>query len=206
MAEFALSGVLGLYKKLNVFAENQRQHLWEKQRDLVELFGKTVLIVGAGNVGTECAKRFSAMGCQVFGADLFPLQSEFFVRVAPMDELDALLENSDIVILTLPLNEETKNLFTADRFANFKNGALLVNISRGAVVNTPDLVDALKHKLGGAVLDVFESEPLDADSPLWDMSNVILTPHNSFVGEGNNERLFHTITNSLSGDYYAKNY
>lgn len=197
MAEFALGGVLSLYKKLNVFAENQKQHLWKKQRNVLELFGKTVLIVGAGNVGQECAKRFSAMGCRVFGADIAPFDCDFFEKVHPMDELDSLLENADIVILTLPLTAETKNLFTADRFAHFKNGALLVNISRGAVVNTTDLIDALNKKLGGALLDVFENEPLDTDSPLWDMDNVIITPHNSFVGDGNNQRLFDLVIENL---------
>ena len=78
-----------------------------------------------------------------------------------------------------------------------KNGALIVNISRGAIVNTNDLIEALNINLGGAVLDVFETEPLEETSPLWDMENVIIAPHNSFVGEGNNERLFKVAVENL---------
>lgn len=200
MAEFALSGVLALYKKLNFFAQNQKNHIWEKHRGVLELYGKNVLIVGAGNVGNECAKRFSAMGCTVFGCDLYPVKTESFADVSPIDKLDTQLETVDIVILTLPLTDETKYLFNKDKFSKMKNGALLVNISRGAVVNTNDLIEALNKNLGGAVLDVFETEPLDINSPLWDMENVIITPHNSFVGNGNNIRLFEVVMKNLKNN------
>ena len=183
MAEFALGGVLSLYKKFEFFAENQKFHCWEKHRGLKELFDKNVLIVGAGNVGQECAKRFSIMGCSVFGADVVSFQSEYFEQIYSVAELQISLSSADIVILTLPLTNETRNLFSADMFSKMKNGAVLVNISRGAIVNTDDLIVALKTKLGGAVLDVFEEEPLDTSSELWNMENVIITPHNSFVGE-----------------------
>lgn len=197
MAEFALSGVLVLYKKFNFFANNQKNHIWEKHRSVMELYGKNVLVVGAGNVGNECAKRFKAMGCTVLGCDLYPNKTENFSDVLPLSELDILIKNADIVVLTLPLTNDTKHLFDDDKLGKMKNGALLVNISRGAVVNTNDLINALNKNLGGAVLDVFETEPLDKNSPLWDMENVIITPHNSFVGEGNNERLFGVVTKNL---------
>ena len=197
MAEFALCGVLSLYKKFSFFSNNQKQHIWDKHIGLQELFAKNVLIVGAGNVGNECAKRFYAMGCKVFGVDICPNVSDFFEKISPMSELDALLFAADIVVLTLPLTNETKNLFDKDKFSKMKYGALLVNISRGAVVNEDDLVNALNLNLGGAVLDVFESEPLCEESPLWEMENVVITPHNSFVGEGNNQRLFDVIVNNL---------
>ncbi len=198
MAEFALAGVLSLYKKLKFFYENQKQHVWKKQIGINELFEKNILIVGVGSVGTECAKRFSAMGCNVFGADLYPNKSEYFLEVFSMEKLDSLLKSADVVVLTLPLTDETKHFFDKNKFGKMKNGALLVNISRGAVVNTNDLIDALNQNLGGAVLDVFETEPLCEDSPLWEMENVIVTPHNSFVGEGNNKRLFDVVEKNLS--------
>lgn len=197
MAEYAVSGVLSLYKKLEFFSRNQKKHIWEKHQGVMELFGKTVLIVGAGNVGSECAKRFSAFGCQVFGADIYPTESECFIKVLPMSELDKALKKADILVLTLPLTEETRGLFDKTKFAIMKDGALIVNISRGAVVNTKDLIEALDQNLGGAVLDVFETEPLEENSPLWDMKNVIVTPHNSFVGEGNNKRLFDVVVGNL---------
>lgn len=197
MAEFALSGVLALYKKIDFFLQNQKEHRWDKHRGVLELYSKNVLVVGAGNVGQECAKRFTAMGCTVYGADIYPVQSEAFIEVLPMTELDNLLAEADVVILTLPLTDETRYLFNKSKFDKMKNGSVLVNISRGAVVNTDDLVNALKEKLGGAVLDVFETEPLDNQSQLWDIENVIITPHNSFVGEGNNKRLFECVYKNL---------
>ena len=197
MSEFALSGVLALYKKLDFFANNQKNHIWEKHRGVMELYGKNVLVVGAGNVGNECAKRFKAMGCTVLGCDLYPNKTENFSDVQPLCELDTLLKDADVVVLTLPLTNNTKHLFNDDKLGKMKNGALLVNISRGAVVNANDLINALNKNLGGAVLDVFETEPLDKNSPLWDMENVIITPHNSFVGEGNNARLFKVVVENL---------
>lgn len=197
MAEFALGGVLSLYKKLYFFRENQKQHLWVKNRGVQELYGKNILIVGAGNVGQECAKRFWAMGSEVYGVDVHTFASDFFKEIRLLSELDALLKKADVVILTLPLTDQTKNLFDDEKFSKMKQGALLVNISRGAVVNEDALIKALNRNLGGAVLDVFENEPLDNNSPLWDIENVVITPHNSFVGEENNKRLFEVVLSNL---------
>ena len=197
MAEFALSGVLQLYKQAKFFNENQKQRKWEKKRDLIELSGKTVLIVGCGSVGTECAKRFKAFDCNAFGVDIKPYQSEVFEKISGLSDLDSRLSDADVVVLTLPLTNETKHLFNANRFERMKTGAVLVNIARGAIVDENALINALEDKLFGAVLDVFEEEPLDTDSEMWDKENVILTPHNSFVGDGNNKRLFDVIVNNL---------
>ncbi len=198
MAEFAISGVLQLYKQSFTFLKNQYAHCWEKVRDLKELCGKTVGIVGCGSVGQACAKRFSAFDCRVLGVDVVAMDAPFFDKVYLLEELNAVLSQSDVVVLTLPLTNETRDLFDQKRFDACKTGTVFVNIARGAVVVQRDLVTALlEGRLGGAVLDVFETEPLEADSPLWDMKNVILTPHNSFVSEGNNERLFNVIKENL---------
>ena len=188
MAEFALSGVLQLYKQAAFFRENQKRHLWEKHRGLLELAGKKVLVVGCGSVGNECAKRFAAFGCEVTGVDLFPREDSLYSKILPLDKLDDMLITADIVVLTLPLSEQTRHLMNDNKLSLLKDGAMLVNIARGAIVDTEALI---KHidRLGGAVLDVFEEEPLIDNSPLWDKPNIILTPHNSFVGDGNGERL-----------------
>jgi len=199
MAEFALCGVLQLYKKSEFFSKNQKAHNWEKQRNVLELFGKTVCIVGCGSVGTECAKRFAALGCKIMGVDICPYENDSFEKIYPLDEIDRVLPECDVVLLTLPLTESTKHLFCAQRLAKIKRGAVLVNIARGAVVETNALIAALGDNLGGAVLDVFETEPLDNNSPLWDMENVIITPHNSFVGDGNKKRLWNVIFSNLKG-------
>lgn len=197
MAEFAISGVLQLYKQSKFFYENQINSVWEKRRDLLELNGKRVCIIGSGNVGTECAKRFKAFGCKVVGVDLFLREDENYEKIYPLESLDDCLIGADVVILTLPLTEQTKGLINKSRFDKMKDNAVLVNVARGAVVEEKALLDALDNKLLGAVLDVFESEPLSSDNPLWKKGNVIITPHNSFVGDGNNERLTEVILKNL---------
>ena len=198
MAEFALSGVLQLYKQSRFFSENQAGGLWQKHRGLMELYGKTVCIVGCGSVGVECAKRFSAFGCKVIGVDVCSRTDGYFAETLCPEKLDRLLPEADVLVLSCPLTENTRHLIDRQRLAVLKPGAVLVNIARGAVVDTQALTPWLKDRRGAAVLDVFEEEPLPADSPLWNMENVILTPHNSFVGEGNGERLFQIITKNLS--------
>lgn len=197
MAEFALCGVLSLYKQSRFFYENQKASRWEKHRGLMELCGKTVCVMGCGSVGTECAKRFSAFGCRVIGVDLTPYENPAYGKMLPLAELDAALSESDITVLTLPLTSETKHLMNADRFARMKKGSVLINIARGAIVDAEALLTAFSTKLMGAVLDVFEEEPLSPESPLWQQENVILTPHNSFVGEGNDDRLTSVILTNL---------
>lgn len=198
MAEFAIAGVLQIYKHMGNFAENQRVALWNKERNLLELFGKTVCIVGCGSVGTECAKRFNAFGCKVVGVDIITREDENYSKIELMENIDEVLADSDIVILTLPLTEQTYHIINKDRLDKFKQDSVLVNIARGAVVNTAALIEALDNKrLGGAVLDVFEEEPLGKENRLWSVENVIVTPHNSFVGDGNQERLNRVIINNL---------
>jgi phosphoglycerate dehydrogenase-like enzyme len=188
MAEFAVSGVLQLYKQSRFFYERQKNHQWEKHRNLLELAGKRVTIVGCGSVGNECAKRFSAFECKVVGVDIYPRENRNYSKMVNLDELDSILPMTDVLILTLPLTEKTRHLMNASRFEKLKSGSILVNIARGAVVDTEEMILNI-NKLAGAVLDVFEREPLDGDSLLWNTDNVILTPHNSFVGDNNQKRL-----------------
>ena len=198
MAEFALFGVLSLYKKAEDFIDSGRGCRWEKQRDIRELYGKRVLIVGAGSVGVECAKRFGAFGCSVVGVDALPRVDESFIRISPVDRLEEELSAADVTVLTLPLTPETHHIINARTLAAIKPGSVLVNISRGGTLDTDALITALDEgRLSGAVLDVFEQEPLPAESPLWDRPNVLVTPHNSFVGEGNAHRLSTLIFENL---------
>lgn len=197
MAEYAISGVLQVYKNALFFYENQKQKKWEKHRGNLELYGKTVCIVGCGNVGTECAKRFNAFGCKVIGVDLYPREDLAYEKIYHLDDVDTCLRKSDVVVLTLPLTDETKHMMNEKRFGAMKENSVLVNIARGAVVEEDALLKALDGKLLGAVLDVFEKEPMDADNPLWQKKNVIITPHNSFVGDGNNERMAKVIFTNL---------
>lgn len=200
MAEFAVGGVLQLYKHSRHFDKNQKEHGWNKCRELLEFWGKQVTIVGCGNIGQECAKRFAAFDTRVIGVDIFTAELPGIEKMYHISQLQEVLPQSDVVVLTLPLTEETRHLFNRDTFAAMKPGAILVNIARGAVVDTQALLEALQNRLGGAVLDVFEEEPLNPQSPLWDMDNVLVTPHNSFVGDNNNRRLTDVIFQNLQNN------
>lgn len=196
MAEFAVAGVLELYKKMRFFHENQKKHNWEKHRGLLELFGKTVVVVGCGDVGVECAKRFRVFGCTVIGINRTIRENEVFDWIVPLSEIEMVLREADVVVLTVALTAQTRHLMNAERLKQLKSTTILVNIARGGVVDTNALIDCLPN-IGGAVLDVFEDEPLNQDSPLWDVENVIVTPHNSFVGDGNTVRLGHIVVSGL---------
>ncbi len=198
MAEFAISGILYLYKGMSYFAENQKKHIWSKKRDIIELNEKKALIFGCGSVGIECAKRLSAFGCEVYGADIVCDDRPYFLKVFSVSEIEKTLHNYDIVISALPLTKKTQHFFNSERLRALKESSVFVNVSRGGVVDTKAIIKALADKkIYGAVLDVFEEEPLPEDSDLWDLNNVVLTPHNSFVGDGNLERLFLLIQKNL---------
>lgn len=191
MAEFALGGVLHIYKYGPRMRRQQTEHVWKQRGRMREFGGKKVCIIGSGSIGTETAKRFSAMGCYVVGMCRHPAPTPYFDEVVHVNTLDEVLPDTDIVILTVPLTDETYHLFDEKRFEKMKDGSVLVNISRGAIVDTAALQNALESKkLFGAVIDVFEQEPLPADSPLWDLENIVLTPHFSYSGENNVDRLF----------------
>ncbi len=197
MAEFALARVLSLYKELSFFNKAQAAHRWDKHRGLRELCGKQVCIVGCGNVGTECAKRFGALGCTVVGVDLFPREDAAYATMLPLSQMDDALSAADVVLLTVPLTEQTHHLIGAHALSLLKEDAVLVNVARGAVVDTEALLATLNTRSLFAILDVFEEEPLPEDSPLWDHAQAFLSPHNSFVGEHNNKRLWTLIHTNL---------
>lgn len=198
MAEFAVSGVLQLYKQARFFYDNQKANQWEKHRGLRELSGKTVTILGCGSVGTECAVRFKAFGCRVLGVDLYPRQDAAYETICPLTALEELLPRTDVLILTVPLTDETLRLINRERLGLLPETAAVVNVSRGNVLDEAALCDLLRSgRLFGAVLDVFETEPLPENSQIWDTPNLIATPHNSFVGDGNRLRLNNLILKDL---------
>lgn len=198
MAEFALSSVLSIYKQHDYFRVAQSDHRWNKHRGLRELYEKRICILGCGDIGTECAKRFSAMGCEIIGVDIVAEVKQYYNRIMPIAELHNALTCADVLILTLPLTEKTKHILGGDELSLLLEGSIIVNISRGGVLNTDALMEVMQRRQDmTAVLDVFEDEPLPCSSPLWDLSNVIISPHNSFVGEGNVDRLWKTVQSNL---------
>lgn len=194
MAEFAVLGTLQIYKHSFTFFGNQQKGIWQKQRTLAELTGKRVLLIGTGSVGAACAKRFAAFDAEVVGVDAIVTRQPFYEAIYPIAALEQQVREADVVILTLPLTEQTRGMFGEHLLTQMKPTAVLVNLARGALVDENALIARLSSgKLGGAALDVFAEEPLSSESPLWHMENVIVTPHNSFVSDKTDERLFALI-------------
>lgn len=184
IAEYVMGGMLALGIGLSGFIRRQMEHCWQFE-PVAGIAGKTVAIVGLGRTGQAVARLASAMHMHVIGTRANPVETPHVARVYPATQLHEALREGDYVVVAAPLLESTRHLIDADAIAVMKPGACLVDVSRGGVVDQSALVDGLRsHRLGGAVLDVFESEPLCADSPLWDLDNVIITPHCSSVYEG----------------------
>lgn len=196
MAEFAIGGILQLYKQSRFFAKNQAAHRWEKHRGLEELSGKRVCILGCGDVGREIAGRLRAFGCTVTGVNRTVRELPEMEQVLPLEKLEEGLRCCDILICAIALTEETRGMLGKAQFELLPRNGVFVNVSRGALADSGALLDWLQGG-GRAVLDVFEEEPLPEDSPLWNLENVILTPHNSFVSEGNRERLWGKVKEAL---------
>lgn len=198
MAEFAVGGILQLYKNSKFFLRNKPERKWEKNRNLRELAGKQVLILGTGHVGRALAKRLTAFGCCVTGLSRSGKTDPEFNEVSTVDQLDDYLPQTDILVMAIPNTPETEGILNEKRLQLLKEDATIVNVARGKLADERAMIRWLEgHPSGGAVLDVFETEPLSEESPLWDLPNVVLSPHNSFVGEGNAHRLFHIIKKNL---------
>ncbi|MEO0233709.1 MAG: NAD(P)-dependent oxidoreductase [candidate division WOR-3 bacterium] len=198
IAEMVVLKILEIYKKSRKFEKAQTKHNWEKIRDLEELSDKKIGILGFGDIGKEIAKRLKPFGVRIFVCDIKKKKNNLIEKFYYFDELNNFLKNIDVLILSLPLTETTKDLIDYERMNLLKDGCVLINISRGEIIIEKDLIKCLKkNKFKGVYLDVFEKEPLDKNNPLWDFENVLITPHNSFVSEKINERLFNLIYQNL---------
>ena len=206
MAEHVLSVTLDFFRNSYVFFVNLKNKVWRKERNLRELYSSVVCIIGCGSVGKECARRFKAFGCDVIGVDVISIDSDLFSKVYTFQDMNEAIKRADVVVLSLPLSIETMGIVDESFLKQLKSGCVLINISRGKIVQTEALLKSLFEKDIYAALDVFEEEPLSSDSPLWDMKNVIITPHNSFIGNYNNQRLAEVILSNLVGEIDAKDF
>ena len=179
VAEHMLTGLMAVCRRLFVYLDSQRAHVWKDEGAMKTILGGTVLVVGAGNVGSTFAGLCQGLGARTIGLKrkvAGPLEG--FDQVRAMDELDQLLPQADVVALTLPHSPQTAGLMNESRIALMKDDAVLISAGRGSVLDQDALVKAMTAgKLWGAVLDVTDPEPLPADSPLWDVPNLLLTPH-----------------------------
>lgn len=198
MAEWALFRVLEHYKQGWFFKKEQDGGRWTKHRRLREIAGRKVAVIGAGNVGQEVAKRFQALETKTTGFDIHTNTTPFFDKMQLTDNLEKVVGEYDIIVITAPLLQSTKGLISRKVLQNLKENAILINIARGGLIDEKSMCDVLEERKDVFVaLDVFEQEPLPKDSPLWKMDNVALSPHNSFVSDGNNQRMFDVMYHNL---------
>lgn len=189
----AITGLLMLARHFPHWWAAQAAREWKPMRGNAvprDLAGQTVLVIGLGTVGATVARFCRALGLHVIGVRRKPRRPD-----DPVDELHTLaalpqlLPRCDWVVLACSLTPETRRIINARTLALLPRGSRLVNVCRGGVVDEPAVIEALKSgRLGGAYLDVFEEEPLPADSPLWDLPNVIVSPHNAQASQGNDHR------------------
>ncbi|MEY8750126.1 D-2-hydroxyacid dehydrogenase [Alkalicoccobacillus gibsonii] len=189
---FAL--MLGLTRKIHSYVRNQQTKTWENEGLKLEIHGKTIGVIGVGAIGEETAKIAKAFGMNVLGLRHSGKENEYVDTMYKTDQLQEMLPACDYVVVTLPLTRETHQLFNKDAFQAMKDTAFFINIGRGEIVKESDLIDALTSgQIAGAGLDVFEKEPLDDDSPLWEMDEVIITPHTAGATEHYQERVIQDI-------------
>ena len=178
IAEWAIGAMLSLATGLHRSIADQQHRRWDGDRHTRRLAGRHLLVVGPGPIGRATARRARALGMTVAAVGRHAREDDLFGRVAGPDEFHSLLASADVVLDALPLTAETRRRFDDEAFAAMRPGAWFVNVGRGATVDEPALVEALRAgRPGAAALDVFEIEPLPDASPLWSLPNVIVSPH-----------------------------
>lgn len=180
MSEHAMGVMIMFSRRLDLNYRMQLRKKWLRVEDADELTGKSLCVVGAGTIGRELARKAGAFGMNVTGLKRNPSPVPFFDEILGMDRLHDALAKADYVVLLTPLTRETYRLFGEQEFASMKKSAVFLNLSRGDTVDETALIAALRGgTIRGAGLDVFHNEPLEPESPFWNLDNVILTPHNS---------------------------
>jgi phosphoglycerate dehydrogenase-like enzyme len=184
MAQYAIAAMLHFTLDLPSFAARQRERRWAPGK-VASVTGLTLAILGLGKTGQAVAPLAKALGMQVIGIRATTAETPHVDRVEPVGRLQEVLGEADFILVCLPLTARTRYLLDTQQFAAMKRGAVLIDLSRGGIVRHSALVKGLTDgALKGAALDVFETEPLSSDSPLWSMPNVIITPHCSSVYDG----------------------
>ena len=198
MSEWAVGKVLEIMKCSRFFSNNQAEKKWEKNRTIRELYQAKATILGFGNVGKNIAKRLKGFEVEITAVDIKKIEENIVDKFYYLDELKKAVEKADAIFITLPLVEETYHLINGEIMDAMKEDAIIINVARGKLIDEEQLIDRMKRgKFCGVALDVFETEPLEKESELWNFERVSVTPHNSFVGNGNQERIFKRVLENL---------
>ncbi len=198
MAEYALGAALHFSLGLDAFRQAQNRRSWVVGQ-VKPIAGQTVLIIGLGKTGEAAAARFKAMGLKTLGVRARPRETPNVDAVYGMEDLPRLWAQADVIVVCVPLTPETRGMVGRQAFGAMKASAVLVDVSRGGVIDEAALLSALENDgLRGAALDVFAEEPLPADHRLWAFENVIVTPHCSSVYPGWDLRSVEMFSDNLS--------
>ncbi len=200
LAEFAVAGALHFVKDVPRLQAHQRAHHWQRHVS-GQLAGRRATVVGLGSIGRRIAEAYDALGMRVTGVGRAggSYHVADTVRMIATEQLDDVLSATDVLVLACPLTEQTRGLMNAARVASLPEGAIVVNVARGQVLDEAALISALRAgRLHGAALDVFETEPLPDASPLWDLPNVLVSPHSASTAAEENEVLTELFLDNLS--------
>ena len=202
MTDHIMGMILSFSRALLPSIRNQKEKNWKVDYPLSELTGKEMLIVGAGSIGQLLAKKAKAFDMNVVGLKRTVEDLENFDEVRPLGDLQRSMKTADYVVILAPLTKETRGLIGKEELALMKEDAVLINLARGPLVDEAELIKVLKEKkIRGAGLDVFSREPLPSDRPLWDLDNIILTPHLGGFSDVSNERSIELSSDNLRRSY-----
>lgn len=191
IAEWIVLKLLEMINNSREFYEKQNKKIWKMDTSLLEIHGKTIGFIGTGSIAQEAAKRLQAFGVNIIGINSSGKKADCFDECYSIDNISNVIKDCDFIIVAVPYTEKTHHLLDEEVFSNMKDGTYLINIARGSIIDEEALIRNLESgKIAKAALDVFEVEPLPENSPLWDMENVIITPHNSWASEMNFRRRF----------------
>lgn len=205
ISEWVIGKVLEIIKQSKFYHQNQQQSIWKKNNRMLELPNCKALVFGTGSIGQEIAKRLNAFDVIVDGVNSNGRDIIHFHQCYDMENGKVQAYKYDILIFSLPNNEETAGLVNEKFINTLKDDAILINVGRGTLINEQDLINALKNdKFLGVALDVMQTEPLPAKSELWNHPKVLITPHSSFISDGINQRRVDLITTNILAFHHQK--
>ena len=199
MAEYVIAAMINLARGAHLMFRNQMQKKWDRSVPQEEIHGATVGVIGLGAIGAEVAKKAAFMGMHVIGVKRTPRPMDHVEEVFAPEDMDAVFRRSDYIINLLPYTPETDKKIDRRFFEQMKPTACFINIGRGQTVNEDDLIAALRdRRIRALVSDVYNIEPLPSESPLWDLENVILTPHICGVSPRYMDRAMQIIAHNVN--------
>ncbi len=178
ISETLIGMILYFYRNFNKYIKNQQEHLFKRESRSYSIYGSKVLVIGCGSIGMTFAEKMSLLGAEITGIKATPgIKPPFLKDLYTSEKIDNCLKEADIIALCLPQNDNTRQIIDKRRLSLLKDGALIMNVGRGSAIDQNALIEELKTGRIKAGLDVFEKEPLESDSPLWEMENCLINPH-----------------------------